>query len=170
MRVTVCSMHFFHSALSKAKNGSVLPLVTGGNWKKSPVMTNCGGYVKSAHRTRIRSRRACIPPKGRSVFFRRLWAIDERVSNKWPSTMETSPVYSNIVKRESGIGVLTLVDDQHFSRFPSIQRRFTRPNALDLFIEIVLTRRDSSPRMDSHTCRTRCNRVSGLIHTGSSMP
>ena len=41
VRMTVCSMHFFHSGLSKAKNGSVLPLVTGGNWKKSPVMTNC---------------------------------------------------------------------------------------------------------------------------------
>ena len=166
----MCSMDFFHSRLSKAKNGSALPLVTGGNWKKSPVMTNCGGYVKSAHRTRIRSRRACMPPKGRSVFFRRLWAIDERVSNKWPSTMETSPVYSNIVKRESGIGVLTLVDDQHFSRPPPIKRGLTRPYTPDLFIEIVLAWRDSPPRMDSHTCRTWCNRVSGSICTGPLMP
>ena len=49
-----------------------------------------GTHVKSAHRTRIRSRRACMPPNGRSVFFRRLWAIDERVLNKCPSTMETT--------------------------------------------------------------------------------
>ena len=47
VRVTVCSTHFFHSALSKAKKGSALPLVTGGNWKKLPVMTNCGVKTSS---------------------------------------------------------------------------------------------------------------------------
>ena len=49
MRVTVCSTHFFHSVLSNAKNGSDFPLVTGGSWKKSPVMTNCGVRASTLH-------------------------------------------------------------------------------------------------------------------------
>ena len=32
-------MHFFQASLSKAKKGSSPDLVTGGNWKKSPVTT-----------------------------------------------------------------------------------------------------------------------------------
>ena len=83
-------MHFFHSWLSKAKNGSIFPLVTGGNWKKSPVMTNWRAYALSLHhRFKNDHRHTCMPPNGRSVFFRRLWAIDERTSNRCPSTIET---------------------------------------------------------------------------------
>jgi len=167
----VCSMHFFHSKLSKAKNGSALPLVTGGNWKKSPVMTNCGGHTSSLHtgpeydRDAPVCRRTAV--RCSSVGFGRL-TRGYRTSVRPPWKLR--PVYFNIVRRGSGIGVLTLVDDQHFSRPPPIKRGLTRPYAPDLFIEIVLTWCDSPPRMDSHTCRTWCNRVSGSICTGSLMP
>ena len=165
MRVTVCSTHFFHSALSKAKNGSAPPLVTGGNWKKSPVMTNCGPYRSSlCHRFEddrdVPVCRQMAAPFS-SVDFERL-TKGYRISVRPP--WKLGPVYSNIVRRESGIEVLTLIDDQHFSRFPPIKRGFTLPYAPDLFIGIILTWRDGSPRMDSHTCRTRCSRVSGQGH------
>ena len=57
--------------------------------------------------------------------------------------------------------MLTLINDQHFGRPPPIECGFARSYALDLFIEIVLAWRDSTPRMDCHTCRTRRNRVRG---------
>ena len=159
-RVTVCSMHFFHSRLSKAKNGSALPLVTGGNWKKSPVMTNCGGHTSS-----LKARPECnrdAPVCRRTavlcsfVDFGRL-TRGCRISGRPPWKLR--PIYSNIAKRGSGIEVLTLVNDQNLSRPPPIKRGLTRPYALDLFIEVLLIWLYSPPRMDSHTCRTWCNRV-----------
>lgn len=89
----------FHSELSKAKNGSVLASVTGGSWKKSPVMTSCEAYVSCLNQGFGWSGRTCMPPNGRSVLRRRC-ATSERVSNKCPSTIETGPVYSYIPREE----------------------------------------------------------------------
>ena len=135
-------------------------------------------YVKLTLHIRGQSRCTCMPPNGRSVFFRRLWAIDESTSNKCPSTMETKPGLIQHRQVRSGIEALTLVDDQHFSRSPPIERRFTFPYAFDLFVEIGLTWRDCSPRMDSHTCQKQsqgiaprgCGYRKGLRTWGSGGP
>ena len=59
--------------------------------------------------------------------------------------METRPDLFIHRQAGSGIGVLTLVDDQYLSCLPPIKRGLTRPYALYLFIEIGLTWRDCSP-------------------------
>jgi len=164
-------MHFFHSRLSKAKNGSALPLVTGGSWKKSPVMTNCGGHTSSLH-TRPKYNHD-VPVYRQTVVL--CSSVDfEQLTRGYQISVrppwKLRPVYSNIAKRGSGIEVLTLVNDQNFSCPPPIKCRLTSPYALDLFVKIVLTWCDRPPRMDSHTCGTWCNQVSGSICTGSPMP
>jgi len=68
--------------------------------------------------------------------------------------METSSDLLLYPQVGSGIEVLTLVDDQYLSCSPPIERGFTRPYALYLFIEIGLTWRDCSPRVDSHPYKT----------------
>jgi len=155
VRVTVCSMHFFHSGHSKAKNGSVLPLVTGGNWKKSPVMTNCGAYTSSPHH---RSGDDYYVPVCRQMAVRCSSGGSGKLTRGCRKDVRPpwrlGPIYSYIVPVGSGIEMLTLVNDQYLCCLPPIKRGFTLSYALYLFIEIRLTWRDRSPRVDSHPYKT----------------
>ena len=92
-------MHFFHSEDSKVKNGSTSPLVTGGSWKKSPVITNCEADTFSLNHQFEENRDT---PVCRQMDVRR-YAVDSgrlmrgyRTSVRQP--WKLGPVYSYIVR------------------------------------------------------------------------
>ena len=70
VRLTVASMHSPHDFASNANVGCPL-LVTGGSWKKSPVMMSW------------------IPPKGLFSFLRKRRAMCASLSKRSPSSMDT---------------------------------------------------------------------------------
>ena len=89
-----------------------------------------------------------MPPNGHSVFHS-LCAMDERVLNKCPSTIETRPGLLLHGQMGLRIKVPTPIDDQHFGCPPPTDHGTMSLYVFEQGIKVILIQCYSSPIMDS---------------------